>query len=1049
MADMADDASTEKDASPPPGPGSEGIARPKTQEQELEAGVTSTLLLERVRALHEVSRLALSQLEPYAVADAALGYIAERLNVTVATLWATDDDGEPRLFPVGGFGFPREFYEEFADGIELTDDFAVSRAVAEDTIVAYEDASIREVPEKVQAAYRRHGITLRSLLVLPVRGRSDVFGAITLGWDEPHSLDAAEIDFYSAIASSLGIGLENARLFERVRSSEEKYRTLFNSLIDGFALHEIVVDDSGQPVDYIFLEVNQAFEQLSGLQASEIAGKRVTQVLPGIENDPADWIGAYGRVALTGEPLRFEQYSEPLRRWFSVSAYSPARGRFVTVFDDVSERKAAEDVLRRQASIEEGITRILQAGLAAESEEELGRRCLEVAQGVLGSEFGFIGEIGKDGFLHDIALSDPGWELCTMYDQTGHRRPPGDFPLHGLYGHVITTGSSLCTNDPSSHAASTGTPQGHPPLEKFLASPLRSGERVVGIVALGNRVQPYTELDVRALDSMAPAMVEAFERYRVERAIRDSETRLRALIDSMPVGVALFDSDARPIEMNEVGRSIWGFPGTNTDQIPPGPPPQAWDAETGRPMTFEDWPRYVAAQTGKPVMGRAVQIAGVDGLRRTIQISAAPILSDDGSVANVVVVGEDVTEARERERLNNALTDIGADIGAQLDVDAIASRVVDLVTPGLEADAAVLVWRAEGGWIVREARDAPPNWLGRYYSDKQLTLSKEMTERPRPLILHDIAHSGYFDEPEIAGKIPYDSLLLLPLVARGKLIGVAAFLRRQDRVRFTDAHSDFAAKLMNVVTLALDSASAFERERTIAETLQQAILAPPEPVRGLQTAHLYRPALDVANVGGDFYDVFPIGHDTAVFIVGDISGKGLEAARLTSLVRDGVRAYAYESSDPAWILDHVNTLFFRSSPSGMFATLFLGVIDLLTGNCRYCSAGHPAPVVLHDKGVTQLIERGGSILGGFEEARFATSEMKLEVGDLMVLYTDGLTEARADGELFGETRVCEAIVELAESSLGEIPERLLAATLDFSDNVIKDDVVILAIKRTE
>ena len=89
--------------------------------------------------------------------------------------------------------------------------------------------------------------------------------------------------------------------------------------------------------------MNEAFERLSGLCAEDIIGKRVTEVLPGIEKDPADWIGRYGRVALTGEPTRFEQYAEPIGKWYQVSAYRPREGHFVTVFDDISERKRAEE----------------------------------------------------------------------------------------------------------------------------------------------------------------------------------------------------------------------------------------------------------------------------------------------------------------------------------------------------------------------------------------------------------------------------------------------------------------------------------------------------------------------------------------------------------------------------------------------------------------------------------------------------------------------------------------------------------------------------------
>ena len=139
---------------------------------------------------------------------------------------------------------------------------------------------------------------------------------------------------------------ERKKSEEAIKESEAKYRSLFQNMINGLGYHRIVTDRNGEPADSIFLEVNSAFERLTGLQGTEIIGKRVTEVFPGIENDPADWIGVYGRVALTGEEIRFENYSESLGKWFNISAFSPKKGNFVAIFEDITERKKTEDVFR-------------------------------------------------------------------------------------------------------------------------------------------------------------------------------------------------------------------------------------------------------------------------------------------------------------------------------------------------------------------------------------------------------------------------------------------------------------------------------------------------------------------------------------------------------------------------------------------------------------------------------------------------------------------------------------------------------------------------------
>ena len=122
----------------------------------------------------------------------------------------------------------------------------------------------------------------------------------------------------------------------KLGSPEERYEMLFNSMLNGFALHEIICDESGKPINYRFLEVNPAFEKMTGLKASEIIGKTVLDVLPSVEKF---WIETYGEVALTGKPTQFEHYSTSLDKFFEVNAFSPTKNQFATLFLDITERK--------------------------------------------------------------------------------------------------------------------------------------------------------------------------------------------------------------------------------------------------------------------------------------------------------------------------------------------------------------------------------------------------------------------------------------------------------------------------------------------------------------------------------------------------------------------------------------------------------------------------------------------------------------------------------------------------------------------------------------
>jgi len=129
---------------------------------------------------------------------------------------------------------------------------------------------------------------------------------------------------------------------EDLKTNMDLLRQFLSSVPNGLAFHKTIFDQNGKPIDYVFLEVNAAFEDITGLHRNDILNKRVTEVLPGIENDPSDWIGNYGNIAITGVAKNFEKYSESLNRWYRVIATCPGKGYFMTIFDDITDRKLIE-----------------------------------------------------------------------------------------------------------------------------------------------------------------------------------------------------------------------------------------------------------------------------------------------------------------------------------------------------------------------------------------------------------------------------------------------------------------------------------------------------------------------------------------------------------------------------------------------------------------------------------------------------------------------------------------------------------------------------------
>jgi sigma-B regulation protein RsbU (phosphoserine phosphatase) len=251
---------------------------------------------------------------------------------------------------------------------------------------------------------------------------------------------------------------------------------------------------------------------------------------------------------------------------------------------------------------------------------------------------------------------------------------------------------------------------------------------------------------------------------------------------------------------------------------------------------------------------------------------------------------------------------------------------------------------------------------------------------------------------------------------------------------------DMAAIVMDELELRLASRRVVDHEQRLRDQAErmaralQASLLPPElpALPGGELAALYRPA-DSGEVGGDFYDAFAAGDDVWMLAVGDVSGKGAEAAAVTALARHTIRTACLGTTDPAGVLATLNQAMFLGLPGGVprhFCTVVLVALRRTPEGfaATVASAGHPPALVLHPGVVpAELDGAGGPPVGWHGDARFDTAEVQLRAGDGLVLYTDGLSEARTPSGMLGAEGIAAALADSSPTSAAAVTERLDAA----------------------
>jgi PAS domain S-box-containing protein len=561
------------------------------------------------------------------------------------------------------------------------------------------------------------------------------------------------------------------------------------------------------------------------------------------------------------------------------------------------------------------------------------------------------------------------------------------------------------------------------------------------------------------------------ERKRAEEAVEQSELLYRTVIEQATENIFLVEVDTRRIvESNPAFQKTLGYA-----------------EEELRSLTLYD---IVAAdrksidmniQRSLEQMRRFIgerKYRRKDGSLVDVEVSASIILRNGRET--LCIVAHDVTERKKNEEMQRFLAEAGASLSSSLDYRTTLAKMARLAVPYL-ADWCVVDILEEDGSLERLAMT--------HQDQEKVALARELEERypPDPDALRGVVQVLRTGQSELVSEIPESlveevardadhheilrrlglkSYMIVPLIARGRTLGAISLVSAESGQGYGPAELELAEELARRAALAVDNARLYRGHIQVARTLQEGLLPSRLPkVPGVEVGLRYVSAGEV-DVGGDFYDLF----DTRMadqsdssepssswgVVIGDVSGKGAEAAAVLALARYTIRTVATRESHPSAVLDGLNEAMLRQRrehDNYKFCTVVYAKLETNEGDTEHgakvtvCCGGHSPPFLLKADGSIYKIGQPGRVLGVFDDANLTEQEAHLAPGDVLVLYTDGVVEARSpEGTFFGEERLMTILRSSVALDASTMAGRIESAVLNFQEQNPRDDIAILVLR---
>jgi PAS domain S-box-containing protein len=731
----------------------------------------------------------------------------------------------------------------------------------------------------------------------------------------------------------------------------------------------------------------------------------------------------------------------------------------------IAQLRWAREADSARLVVQYGLARIL---AEADSFERAAPAMLEAIGAPLHWELGHLFEVRPGEQLTLVAgWRAPGVEAAEFEDAT--RRIVFERGV-GLPGTVWQKGEPTWLTDVIAAGDHTRAAEaGQAGLRGGIAFPIWVDGECAAIIEFFTRTVREPEEDTLALAQALGALIGEFiESERAGEAVVEARDQLTAILSGIADAVTAQGPDGHIVFANDAAVELMGF--SSLRELIEAPLDQLRQRfsiydEHGEPFPVARYPgRRALAGEGQAEAVMRLRMHA-DGEELWTNVKATPIYDGDGNVVMAINVTEDHTTHIRAERAQRFLSRASALLSASLDPKEVLGQVAKLAVPEI-SDWLYIDLVVDGGAVERVAAahndperleraieinrehplalDAPKgvaNVLRTGRSELYSDLGQELAADPE---------GGYF---RLARELGMRSAIVAPMISRGRTVGTLTLATDPDGRRFDEHDLELAEELALRCATAIDNARLFAERAYIARTLQQSLLPAELPdIPGIEAAARFRPTGQGNEVGGDFYDLFESGGAGWTVVMGDVCGKGPDAAAVTALARYTLRAAAMRERVPSRSLSLLNEALLRQRDDRRFCTVVYAYLEPDgDGGARigFASAGHPPPLLLRTDGSVEPVGDPGTLLGVLPDPRFEDRSLSLVRGDTLVFYTDGMVEGRGPGEVLDEAGLAALLASCAGAGADAIAGRLEDAAVKAHGGSPRDDIAVLVLRVAE